>query len=53
MSFDTYALDGDFKVAQDYYDYLIAAKRVEDAIAFHAAFNEDASVEHLAAVGIN
>ena len=53
MSFDTYALYGGYKVAQDYYDYLIAAKRVHDAMAFHATFNILDSVDHVACRGEN
>lgn len=53
MSFDTYALYGGYRVAQDYYNYLIDAKRVHDAIAFHAAFNVLDSVDHVADRGYN
>ena len=53
MSFDTYALYGGYKIAQDYYDYLIAAKRVEDARAFHFKFDVLYSVDHVACRGEN
>ena len=53
MSFDIYALDGDIKVAQDYYDYLIAAKRVEDAIVFHGVYSSLKSIDHVACKGYN
>ena len=53
MVLDTYALYGGYKIAQDYYDYLIAAKRVEDARAFHFEFDILYSVDHAAVRGIN
>ena len=53
MVLDTYALYEGYKVAQDYYDYLIAAKRVHDAVAFQATFNILDSVDHVACRGIN
>ena len=53
MSFDTYALYGGYKVAQDYYDYLIAVKRIEEARAFHFKFDILYSVEHAACLGEN
>ena len=48
MSFDTFALYGSNQMAQDYYDYLIAAKRVHDAILFKLTFDDLYGIDHVA-----